>query len=178
MYWISVTLQVLPPGLDGAVGLIRNWTFSLFFCVAELWGDVGLSLLFWGFANEITSLENAPIVYPLFGIGANIAQMLGGLVLRCASCMGGDFSTSLRVMIFLVIGCKVAVLVLHNFIASQHQGKQAELNRRQEEISLPAKAVPHGGEWTQTKKTLHNENFGEGCILQIFRFYCNCCTGL
>lgn len=65
----------VPPGLTGAVGMLRNWTFTVFYCVSEMWGDVGLSLLFWGLANETTSMEHAPILYPLFGIGANIAQV-------------------------------------------------------------------------------------------------------
>jgi ATP/ADP translocase len=40
--------QVLPQGLAGAVGMFRNWTFTLFFCMSELWGDVCMGLLFWG----------------------------------------------------------------------------------------------------------------------------------
>lgn len=51
--------QVLPSGVDGLVGMIRNWTFTAFFCMSELWGDVCLGLLFWGLANDITSLEDA-----------------------------------------------------------------------------------------------------------------------
>lgn len=40
-------VQVLPSGLAGLVAMVRNWTFTVFFCVAELWGDVSLGLLFW-----------------------------------------------------------------------------------------------------------------------------------
>ena len=58
--------------------MVRNWLFTLFYCVSELWGDVVLSLLFWGLANETTSIEDAPLLYPLFGIGANIAQTMAG----------------------------------------------------------------------------------------------------
>eukprot|EP00887_Chlorella_sp_A99_P002570 scaffold6.g2570.t1 len=75
----------LPAGLAGAVGMVRNWMFTLFYAVSELWGDVVLSLLFWGLANETTSIEDAPLLYPLFGIGANVAQALAGRVLRVFS---------------------------------------------------------------------------------------------
>ena len=54
----------LPTGLAGGVGMIR-----------EPWGDVVLSLLFWGLANETTALKDASLLYPLFGIGANIGQV-------------------------------------------------------------------------------------------------------
>lgn len=59
----------------GLVGMIRNWTFTLFFCMSELWGDVCLGLLFWGLANDTTSISEAPVMYPLFGLGANLAQV-------------------------------------------------------------------------------------------------------
>ena len=55
--------------------------FTLFYCSAELWGDVVLSLLFWGLANETTTLSEAPLLYPLFGIGANVGQTLSGKLL-------------------------------------------------------------------------------------------------
>ena len=43
--------------------------FTLFYVAAEMWGDVVLSLLFWGLANEMTSLQEAPLLYPLFWRG-------------------------------------------------------------------------------------------------------------
>ncbi|KDD74048.1 TLC ATP/ADP transporter, partial [Helicosporidium sp. ATCC 50920] len=70
--------SLLPVGAAGLVGMLRNWTFSLFFCVSELWGDVCLSLLFWGLANEITALKDAALLYPLLGVGANLAQATAG----------------------------------------------------------------------------------------------------
>eukprot|EP00775_Hariotina_reticulata_P001387 gene1387-1727_t len=52
--------------------------------MSELWGDVCMGLLFWGLANEITSLSDAATLYPLFGLGANLAQAIAGLVLKFA----------------------------------------------------------------------------------------------
>lgn len=80
--WAEGVAASLPLGLDGAVGMIRNWTFTLFFCMSELWGDVCLGLLFWGLANDTTNLADAPTLYPLFGLGANVAQALAGFVLK------------------------------------------------------------------------------------------------
>lgn len=62
-------------GFAGLVGMVRNWLFTAFYCSAELWGDVVLSLLFWGLANEMTTIEEAPALYPLFGFGANVAPL-------------------------------------------------------------------------------------------------------
>src|SRR3984957_13960567 len=69
---------VLPEGLMGMVAIFRNWTYALFYVLAELWGSVMLSLMFWGFANEITRVGEAKRFYALFGIGANIALLCSG----------------------------------------------------------------------------------------------------
>lgn len=36
----------------GPISIVRNWSFCLFYVMAELWGSVVVSLLFWGFANQ------------------------------------------------------------------------------------------------------------------------------
>ena len=56
---------ILPQGLMGLVAIFRNWTFALFYVLAELWGSVMLSLMFWGFANEISRITEAKRFYPL-----------------------------------------------------------------------------------------------------------------
>jgi ATP:ADP antiporter, AAA family len=68
----------LPQGFMGIIAVFRNWTFSLFYVLAELWGSVVLSLLFWGFANDIMKVSEAKRVYSLLGIGANVALLVSG----------------------------------------------------------------------------------------------------
>jgi len=36
------------------IAILRNWSFCLFYVMAELWGSVVVSLLFWGFANQVS----------------------------------------------------------------------------------------------------------------------------
>ncbi|KAK9837115.1 hypothetical protein WJX81_003871 [Elliptochloris bilobata] len=81
----ETVLLRLPAGMAGAVGMVRNWMFTTFYVAAELWGDVVLSLLFWGLANEMTTIKEAPLLYPLFGIGANVGQTLSGKLLSVFS---------------------------------------------------------------------------------------------
>lgn len=74
------TLQtILPAGLKGLVAIYRNWTFALFYAMSELWGSVMLSLVFWGFANQITQVSEAKRFYNLFGLGGNSAPIFAGL---------------------------------------------------------------------------------------------------
>ena len=46
-------LETLGVRFVGPISILRNWTFCLFYVMAELWGSVVVSLLFWGFANQV-----------------------------------------------------------------------------------------------------------------------------
>jgi ATP:ADP antiporter, AAA family len=49
----------LPAGFSAPLSIIRNWSFAVFYVMAEMWGSVVASLLFWGLANEVTTVEEA-----------------------------------------------------------------------------------------------------------------------
>jgi ATP:ADP antiporter, AAA family len=68
----------LPEGLVGLVAIFRHWIFTLFYVMSELWGTAILTVLFWGFANEVTNVGEAKRYYGLLMLGANIAGMLAG----------------------------------------------------------------------------------------------------
>lgn len=76
---------VLPPGFKGFIAVLRNWTFSLFYVMSELWGSVCLSLLFWGFANHITRISESKRFYALFGMMGNLALPTAGFFVYYAS---------------------------------------------------------------------------------------------
>jgi len=69
---------MLPAGAKGFISMFRYWTFSAFYAMSELWGNIVLFLLFWGFANEITKVGEAKRFYGLFGLGANMAGIAAG----------------------------------------------------------------------------------------------------
>ncbi|CAD7696846.1 unnamed protein product [Ostreobium quekettii] len=154
--------QNLPVGLDGLIGMLQNWTFTLFYCMSELWGDVGLSLLFWGFANEITKMENAPLLYPLFGIGANLAQTLAGLVLKFFSGLGSGeaaFATSLAKLMWMVMLCKGIVIVLHFWI--ERNSTDLRKQEKQQRQIAAAERPSHGpllpGDRTESRQRMRSD---------------------
>lgn len=77
--WMTANL---PQGFKGLIGMIRDWPSCLFYIMAELWGSVALSLLFWGFANQITKVAESKRFYALFGIGANLAMYPAGHLIK------------------------------------------------------------------------------------------------
>uniref|UniRef100_A0A061RUF3 ADP,ATP carrier protein n=1 Tax=Tetraselmis sp. GSL018 TaxID=582737 RepID=A0A061RUF3_9CHLO len=122
VHWYGVgesLRQALPAGLSGLVSMVQNWTFTLFYVAAELWGDIGLSLLFWGLANDITTHEEAPIIYPLFGVGANVAQVIAGRFLNSLGGVGSgaaSFAVQLKAILTTVAAMGVVVLIVHFYI--------------------------------------------------------------
>lgn len=70
--------NVLPPGLKGLIAMFRYWTFTLFYVMSELWSSTVLSVLFWGFANQVTKISEAKRFYGLFGVGANFSGIFAG----------------------------------------------------------------------------------------------------
>ena len=79
--------QLLPQGFQGFISIFRNWSYTLFYVMAELWGTAIMSVLFWAFANEIITVKDAKRVYGLFSVGANIAAILSGQI---AIILSGD----------------------------------------------------------------------------------------
>lgn len=69
-------------------GLLQQYaTPMLFYGLCELYGDVVLGVLFWGFAIQATPHKLVRKLLPLYCIGANLAQILTGQVLQLVAGM-------------------------------------------------------------------------------------------
>jgi ATP:ADP antiporter, AAA family len=77
--------SILPKGFKGLIAMFRNWTFTCFYVMSELWGSIVLSVLFWSFANEITRISEATRFYSVMSIGSNIAASIAGQVAATCS---------------------------------------------------------------------------------------------
>ncbi|KAK8575891.1 hypothetical protein V6N13_032799 [Hibiscus sabdariffa] len=113
-------LAVLGPRFLGPLAIMRIWSFCLFYVMAELWGSVVISVLFWGFANQITTVEEAKRFYPMFGLGANIALIFSGRTVKYFSNMrknlgpGVDgWAISLKAMMSIVVLMGFAICFLY-----------------------------------------------------------------
>lgn len=63
------------------VEVFRVWPYALFYILSELWGSMGISLLFWQFANQITRSAEAKRFYAGFGQLGNLALVASGLTI-------------------------------------------------------------------------------------------------
>ena len=113
----------LPSGFTGLVSVIRNWTYSLFYIMSELWGSMALSLLFWGFANDITRVSESKRFYNLFGLGANPALIVAGPLIMYFSNIRSKlphdvdaWQVSLNYLMGMVVGAGVLIIGIYWWI--------------------------------------------------------------
>jgi len=100
---LANTLQsLLPQGFKGMITMVRNWPLTMFYVIGELWSTLVLSVLFWGFANEITRISEATRFYSALNISSNIASIIAGQVAVAVTTTVWD-QTLDRLMILLIV---------------------------------------------------------------------------
>mmetsp|Transcript_29460 Transcript_29460/g.62524 ORF Transcript_29460/g.62524 Transcript_29460/m.62524 type:complete len:616 (-) Transcript_29460:242-2089(-) len=107
---VNALLEVVGDRFAAPLAIIANWSYCLFYVASELWGSVVVSVLFWGFANQICTVDEAKQFYPLFGLGANVALIFSGRAVKYFSQVRANlppgvdgWGMSLRGMMSLVL---------------------------------------------------------------------------
>lgn len=124
----------LPANFGAPLAIVRNWSFALFYVMAEMWGSVVTSLLFWGFANEVTTVEEAKKYYPLFGLGANVALIFSGQYVKWVSNMratlapGVDaWAVSLKYLMGAVLASGGVLMAAYKYMQDNIVSKSEEM---------------------------------------------------
>lgn len=109
--WADSLEATLPAGFKGFVAMCRNWSFTLFYVIAELWSSMVMTVLFWGLANEVTKINEARRFYSVFGVFANFAAITSG---QFANYMATDVSWAhtLDSLLLVVIGGGCATMAI------------------------------------------------------------------
>jgi AAA family ATP:ADP antiporter len=144
--------SVFPLGLKGFVALIRNWTYTIFYVMAELWGTTIMTVLFWGFANEILNVKTAKRFYVLILIGGNLSAICAGGAATLISNLAGNWMAtngsdpwqySLLVISSIVVVCGVIVMGIFRWFhknilknPAYHQQLTQETEKSNEKMSL------------------------------------------
>jgi ATP:ADP antiporter, AAA family len=122
LIWLPQHLNViLPAGFKGLIAAIQYWPTSLFYVLSELWSSVVLSMLFWGYANEVTTVEEAKRFYAIFALGANSSGIFSGQIAQCLTFetfnhampfgrTAWEQTVILQIGLVLLLGCFILLL--------------------------------------------------------------------
>lgn len=99
------------------------WTYSLFYVLAELWGSVMVSLLFWQFANEVVRSEEAKRFYPIFVLIGNVALIFSGEAVERFSSIRDSlpahvdaWGVTLDYLMGMVVAVGIAAMVVYRWM--------------------------------------------------------------
>jgi AAA family ATP:ADP antiporter len=95
---------ILPPGFKGLIAMFRNWTFTIFYAICELWGSMVLGVIFWGFANEVTKITEARRFYSMLGVISSLAGIIAGVVANYLA-YDNSWERTLELLITTIIIC-------------------------------------------------------------------------
>ncbi len=96
------------------IAVYRNWIHSLLFITAELWGSVVILVMFWGFANDVTSVDEAKRSYNIYIAAGDLAALsIGPIVCFFMNHYAKDsftFATQSLLAVVLVLGLLVMAI--------------------------------------------------------------------
>jgi AAA family ATP:ADP antiporter len=105
---------ILPAGFKGLIAMCRNWSFTLFYVICELWGSIVLTVLFWGFANEITKITEARRFYSMMGVIASFAATIAGVIANFLS--NESWEQTLNVLMMAVITSGILAMFIFRWM--------------------------------------------------------------
>lgn len=147
--------SALPHGFQGMITLVRNWTFTTFYVISEMWSVLVLTVLYWGFANDITGVREAKRTYGILNIGSNVAPIVGGtLAITFSQSISIPFLSSITDDWYRAV-CQMIILV--TVLGTSSMAVYYWINRR---VLTPAEHLPFeskaetGEETSQVKKRL------------------------
>lgn len=117
------SLQEAYPRLKYIISIYGMWMYAIFYVLAELWGSVMVSLLFWQFANEVTRTNEAKRFYALFSLIANASLILSGMTVYYFSSIEDQYPAdvdawgiSMKWMMGAVVLCGILAIIIYRWM--------------------------------------------------------------
>lgn len=167
-------LTIAYPHLQHFWILYGNWTYTVFYVFAELWGSVSLGLLFWQFANEVTHIGEAKRFYAMFGFLGHFALIVGGWMVQAE--IGGDcdahFTYIFNAVIAFALMANLIYWYLNNFILHDLPVRESVVNvKNRPKLSLrqSLKEIMHSKYLRQIAILVFSYNFAMNLIGLVWK---------
>jgi ATP:ADP antiporter, AAA family len=102
-------------GLQVLAKICSNWTSALFYIVSEIYSSVSVGLLFWQFANDVVSIDQAKRFYPLFAQMSGLAPVVAGQYMVRYTSVAPDLGTSLHRLTAAITVSGIMICTFYSF---------------------------------------------------------------
>ena len=111
----------LYPGLSVYTSVLQSWMHAFFCVISELWGQMVVAIMYWGFVNNIYRINQAKKYYSMFITAGHTGTLLAGLLVKyCASKrLNLDFGFTLQYLIKQILGLGMLVLLFYWLVNRQ-----------------------------------------------------------
>jgi AAA family ATP:ADP antiporter len=133
---------ILPLGCKGFISMVSYWIYTFFYLAAELWAMMILTVLFWGYLNEITSVEQAKVFYPLCVFTGNCAGILSGQTSRflCHTLTNHlSWQETMQLMVLAVIACGIGIMAINRRLSVLYDSSLTQSKSKKSSDSLSFK---------------------------------------
>ena len=94
--------------------MINHWHYSTFYIMSELWGTTMVSLMFWQLANQITSIDDAKRLFPLFGLVAQLGMILAGCMAKYIASSSPGWGVALQnIVLYICVASMMLSILLY-----------------------------------------------------------------
>lgn len=143
--------KLASPHFQHVIELYGSWSYATFYLFAESWGAIALGLLFWQFANEITSTTEAKRFYGMLAFLGHFALIIAGFMATvfCGISVNEEvgianldtWSAYLRLTVIVVNICGLTIMGLYwwmqknvvsnpKFMPAKHESKAANKSEK------------------------------------------------
>ncbi|MDR1241134.1 MAG: NTP/NDP exchange transporter [Oscillospiraceae bacterium] len=107
--WPSFLYYIIP--------CLGNWSFTLFYILAETWGSLAIGSLFWYFANQITKKDETKRFYALYSLIGNVGVFISGFYMtQMSKVQGQAFDTNVKILVSMGAFFCVATMLMYYYI--------------------------------------------------------------
>ena len=103
-----------PPFFYWIIPCLTNWSFTMFYVLADIWGTLAISSLFWQFAYKVTMQNEVKRFFALYPIIGSTGVICSGWFLKILSHLPGD--TYIKICVAVCVFSCFVILALFFYV--------------------------------------------------------------
>lgn len=110
-----------------------KWSFVLFYVFAELWGSAMIFMLFWQFANKVTTTDEAKRLYPIYSLVGHFGLLGAGILVGYFSTLGEYFIKACMLTASFCTVAAIGLFIYNKRVFAGHMVRIAPIPKKAEE---------------------------------------------